>query len=99
MKIPRIIPPKTLVRLSRYDDSTPHWRKQMGREFRIGYYSPRDGSDCIWLVNKSGQYEQTIDRATLLMYFDIVRLSHETNLYGANRGSIGRRRERRTAVV
>jgi len=99
MKIPQVIPPKTLVRLSRYDDATPRWRKLVGREFRIGYYSARDGLDCIWLVNDAGEYEQTTDRSTLLMYFDILRLSHESNFYGNRRSPIRPRRQRRAAVA
>jgi hypothetical protein len=98
MKVPLVIPPKTLVRISRYDDATPHWRKQIGREFRVGYYSAQDGLDCIWLVNERGEYEQTTDRAALLMYFDILQLSHETDLYGSRRPPIGVRRSRRVAV-
>jgi hypothetical protein len=99
MKIPRIIPPKTIVRLSRYDDATPRWRKQIGRNFRVGYYSVQDGKDCIWLVNDAGEYEQSIDRSTLLMYFDILKLSRETDLYGSQRSFLGPKRPRRKAVA
>jgi len=99
MRIPLVIPPKTLVRLSRYDESTPGWRKQIGREFRVGYYSPQDGLDCIWLVNDSGEYEQATDRKRLLMYFDLLRLSHETDLFGEKRAPLGPRKQRRKAVA
>jgi hypothetical protein len=99
MKIPRIIPPKTLVRLSRYDDATPQWRRQIGREFRVGYYSSKDGLDCIWLVNDAGEYEQTIDRKTLLMYFDLLKFAHETDLFGERRAPLGTRKQRRKAVA
>src|SRR3954469_13773757 len=30
MKIPQTIPPKTVVRLSRYDATTPEWRRSIG---------------------------------------------------------------------
>lgn len=43
----------------------------------MGYYNPKDGLDCIWLVNEDGEYEQTADRKFLLKYFDIERLSRE----------------------
>jgi hypothetical protein len=95
MKIPVVIPPKTLVRLSRCDEATPGWRKQIGREFRVGYYSPQDGLDCIGLVNDSGDYEQTTDRRRLLMYFDVLRLSHESDLHGEKRTPLRRRKQRR----
>ncbi|MGA2443183.1 MAG: hypothetical protein ABSH08_19695 [Tepidisphaeraceae bacterium] len=99
MRIPLVIPPKALVRLSRYDEATPGWRKQIGREFRVGYYSPQDGLECIWLVNDSGDYEQTTDRRRLLMYFDLLRLSHETDFFGEKRAPLGRRKQRRKAVA
>jgi hypothetical protein len=99
MKVPDIIPPKTLVRLSRYDSSTPEWRRQIGREFRVGYYSRQDGLDCIWLVNDAGEYEQSADRQTLLMYFDLLKLSQESHLFGAKRAPLGPRYHRRKAVA
>jgi|SRR5260370_1920889 len=68
-KIPKIIPPRSRVRLTRADDRTPNWKKDIGRHFRVGYYSPKDGLDCIWLVNEEGEYEQTTDRKFLLKYF------------------------------
>ena len=99
MKIPRIIPPKTVVRLSRYDEGTPRWRKQIGRLFRVGFYSPNDGLECIWLVNDAGEYEQTVDRKSLLMYFDFLKLSYETDLFGERRSPLGSRKPRRKAVA
>jgi hypothetical protein len=98
MKIPRVIPPETVVRLDRYDDFTPHWKKQIGREFRVGYYSSQDGMECIWLVNDRGEYEQTTDRASLLMYFEILRLSQETGLFGSRRAPLGLRKRRRAVA-
>ena len=57
--IPKIIPPRSRVRLLRADPRTATWKKTIGRQFRIGYYSRKDGLDCIWLVNENGAYEQT----------------------------------------
>ena len=99
MKIPHVIPPKTVVRLSRYDDATRRWRRQIGRIFRVGFYSAGDGLDCIWLVNDEGEYEQTVDRRTLLMYFDLLKLSHETDLFGERRAPIGVRLSPRKATA
>jgi hypothetical protein len=59
--------------LIRADDQTPSWKEDIGRQFRVGYYSPNDGLDCIWLVNENGEYEQTTDRKFLLKYFDVER--------------------------
>ena len=92
-KIPKIIPPRSRVRLIRADRQTPSWEKANGRQFRIGYYSRKDGLDCIWLVNENGTYEQTTDRAFLLKYFDVEQLSQEKNLYGR-----GKRRLRKIHV-
>ena len=83
--LPKVIPPRSRVRLIRADKHTPLWRKDVGRQFRVGYYSRKDGLDCIWLVNESGKYEQTTDRDSLLKYFRIARLSNETNFYGTGK--------------
>jgi len=83
--LPAIIPPRSMFRRVRGDGRTPLWKPQVGRVFRIGYYSRQDGLDCIWLVNEKGKYEQTTDRQFLLRYFEPVRISHETNLFGDNK--------------
>ena len=41
--LPKVIPPRSRVRLVRFDKRTPAWRKDVGREFRVGYYSRKDG--------------------------------------------------------
>ncbi len=91
--IPKIIPPRSRVRLIRADRHTPSWKKAIGRQFRIGYYSRKDGLDCIWLVNENGAYEQTTDRAFLVKYFDVEHLSQEKNFYGR-----GKRRLRKIRI-
>jgi hypothetical protein len=81
-KIPKIIPPRSRVRLLKADAQTPSWKKAVGRQFRVGYYSRKDGLDCIWLVNENGTYEQTTNRAFLLKYFEVEHVSQEKNVYG-----------------
>ena len=76
------IPPTSVVRLAAADRSTPRWREYLGRIFRIGYYSRRDGLDCVWLVNDEGKYEQTTDHDYLFKYFDVIHLAKEKSLYG-----------------
>jgi hypothetical protein len=49
-RIPKVIPPRSRVRLIRADGQTPSWKKDTGRQFRVGYYNPKDGLNCIWLV-------------------------------------------------
>src|SRR3984893_17615693 len=88
-RIPKIIPPRSRVRLIRADDQTPSSKKDIGREFRVGYYSRQDGLDCIWLVNEQGEYEQTTDRDALLHYFTVEKLTDERNYYGANKRKLG----------
>src|SRR5262245_24598952 len=83
--LPAIIPPRSVFRVVRGDKRIPLWNKQVGRVFRIGYYSRQDGLDCIWLVNERGKYERTTDRRFLLGYFQPVRISRETNLFGDNK--------------
>jgi hypothetical protein len=92
-RIPKVIPPRSRVRLILVDDQTPSWKKDIGREFRVGYYSRKDGLDCIWLVNEEGEYEQTTDRKFLLKYFDVEHWSREKNFFGR-----GRRRLRRIRI-
>ena len=88
--IPKVIPPRSKVRLVKADRKTPSWRKHIGRQFRVGYYNRKDGLDCIWLVNESGEYEQTTDRNFLLKYFEIERISDEKNYYGQKKPRLGR---------
>lgn len=75
MKIMRPIPPLSIVKLVRADAQTPNWKSQIGRTFRIGYFSRQDGTDCVWLVNNAGQYEQTVDQSGINDYFE----AHPTN--------------------
>ncbi len=88
--LPKVIPPRSRVRLVQFDKRTPAWRKDVGREFRVGYYSRKDGLGCIWLVNEDGKYEQTTDREFLLKYFDVERLSEERNFYGQGKRRLGK---------
>ena len=81
-KLPAIIPPRSVFRLARSDGRTPGWKADVGRSFRIGYYSRQDGLDVVWLVNEQGKYEQTTNRDFLLKYFEPIEISNETNLYG-----------------
>jgi hypothetical protein len=87
--IPKVIPPKSIVRLVRADSKTPEFANHIGERFRVGYYSRQDGLNCIWLVDKSGNYVQTIDRVTLLNYFELDEISDEQDYYGVDRPPIG----------
>ena len=89
MALPPIIPPRSKFRLVRSDKDCPMWRNHIGRVFRIGYYSEQDGTDCIWLVNEKGEYEQTTDREYLLRYFEPMAISSETDIYGDSKVSLG----------
>src|SRR5437016_12061397 len=88
-RIPRIIPPRSRVRLVRADRTTREWQSEIGRQFRVGYYSRRDGLDCIWLVNEKGEYEQTTDRDGILRYFAIEKLADERDYYGVHKRTLG----------
>ncbi len=79
----RPIPPRSIVKLK----SSPSkvWRKNIRRHFRVGYYSRKDGLDCIWLVDEKRKYEHTIDHDFLHKYFEIETVSKERSLYGRNR--------------
>ncbi len=85
MVLPKVIPPRSVFRLARSDDKTPEWKADVGRVFRIGYYSREDGTDVVWLVNEEGKYEQTTDREFLTKYFQAVEISDEADLYGSDK--------------
>ncbi|MGB7157880.1 MAG: hypothetical protein WBD40_07425 [Tepidisphaeraceae bacterium] len=90
-----MVPPRTVVILTSIDaESTPDWKDDRGRIFRIGYYNRNDSLDCIWLVNDDGVYEQTTDRASLLKHFVILKLSNERDLYGKDRPPLKPRRRK-----
>ena len=77
------IPPCSIVRAN--TSPSKRWRENVGRRFRIGYYSWMDGLDCIWLVDDYGKYEQTVDHDFLMKHFEIESVSKERSLYGRNR--------------
>jgi hypothetical protein len=88
MRKPIPIPPQSVVRLSSADRHSPLWKNQIGRVFRIGYYSPNDGLDCVWLVNDDGKYEQATDHEFLYRYFDVIHIAPDKNWYGRRRSQI-----------
>ena len=82
------IPPLSVVQFVWGDKRNPSVRKDLGRVFRIGCYSPQDGLDCIWLVNNHGKYEQTVDHEYLYKYFDVIQFVDHENWYGRRRPQI-----------
>jgi hypothetical protein len=85
MKIPKIIPPRSLLRLSKSDASAPADRMKVGQQYRVGYYSPADGLRVIWLVDDRGKYFGTIDRQDLIKRYEVEQFSNETDYYGDHR--------------
>jgi hypothetical protein len=86
--LPDVVPPRSVFRLIRSDAKTPNWKEDIGREFRIGYYGRQDGLDVIWLVDDRGKYEQSTDREFLVKYFELVKLSNETDLFGTRKSRL-----------
>ena len=78
-----VIPPRSVVKL------LADWGEDRGRIFRIGYYGKQDGLDCVWLVNEAGEYEQATDQQSILDDFELLILSDEADLYGAERDRLG----------
>jgi len=79
----KVIPPGSVVKL------LSQWGDEQGRIFRISYYNPNDGLNCVWLVNEKGEYEQTTDRKSINEDFEILKLSTETDMHGFNREILG----------
>ena len=77
------IPPCSIVAVK--DVPRSPWAKKIGRVFRIGYYSRTDRLDCIWLVDETGQYRETLDHDYLNKFFEIRSISKERSLYGRGR--------------
>jgi hypothetical protein len=77
------IPPCSIVAVK--DIPRSPWAKKIGRLFRIGYYSRMDGLDCIWLIDETGQYRETLDHDYLYKFFEIRSISKERSLYGRGR--------------
>lgn len=87
--IPYVIPPRSLVELVRADENTPRWQERIGKFYRIGYYSPQDGLDTIWLVDEDGNYCETTDHDYLSKYFRIVKLCKTKNYFGTHCKPLG----------
>jgi len=80
-----IIPPLSIVQITRVTADEPDWKQHLGRIYRIGYYRPTDGLDCVWLVDDTGIYCETVDQEMISTHFRILYLSDETDLFGINR--------------
>ncbi|KIE42207.1 hypothetical protein [Geobacter anodireducens] len=83
-ELPEIIPPKTIVRLFKYDENTPDWKDDVDNIYCVGYYSRQDGLETLWLVDMKGDYCQTTDKDFLLKYFEILTIGDVEDYYGEN---------------
>lgn len=83
------IRPLSVVRLCRLWPHARKWGHEIGQSFRVGYYSRKDGLDCVWLVDGQGKYDWTVDHTFLRKHFELIAPSRETSFFGANRPLIG----------
>ena len=88
-----IIPPLSVVQVIKVTKDEPAWSGYEGRVFRIGYYRPRDGLDCVWLVTDGGEYRETVDQEMIRTHFKVLYLSDEADFFGSERPKIGHREE------
>ena len=84
---PTPIPPCTVLRVK--GSPSKKWKGNIGKRYRVGYYSWMDGLGCIWLVNDDGKYQETVDHEFLHKFFEIELLSKERSRYGKNRPPLG----------
>jgi hypothetical protein len=85
----RPLPPKSIVKLIKL---WPHARKrgyEIGQSWRIGYYTPKDGLDVVWLVDANGDYSETADHDWLEKYFEVSFMSNERSFFGLKRTPLG----------
>ncbi len=87
--LPRVISPRSVVKVVKVTSEEPDWVGYEGRVFRIGYYRRSDGLDCVWLVDEDGDYSETIDQGMIETHFEVLQLSDESDLFGVNRPVIG----------
>jgi len=80
-----VIPPLSVVKVTKVIDSQRDSTGQEGREFRVGYYRKRDGLDWVWLVDDQGNYCETVNQEMIKTHFEVISLSTETELFGVNR--------------
>ena len=83
------LPPRTVLRLAKLWPYARQKGHEIGEIRRVGYYSPQDGLDCIWLVDENGAYNWTADHAWVYDKFEIVRLSTETDMFGKTKRRLG----------
>jgi hypothetical protein len=81
------IPSCSIVRIR--ESRSKFAKEDVGRRFRVDYYSWLDGLDCIWLVDEQGKYERTVNHDFLNKNFEIQFVSPERSLYGKNRPQFG----------
>jgi hypothetical protein len=83
------LPPRSVLRLRKL---WPYARKkghEIGEIRRVGYYSPQDGLDCIWLVDDAGAYNWTADHEWVCDKFEVVTVSGETDMFGKTKRGLG----------
>lgn len=88
-----VIPPLSDVKVVRISPSYAAPKEEMGRIYRIGYYSRQDGLDRVWLVDDDGDYFGTVDQASIVSNFDVVYRSEEKDLFGSAREPIPSRKQ------
>lgn len=85
----KIIPPLSVVQITKVTSEEPAWKGRAGRLYRIGYYRKKDGLDCVWLVDEQGDYGGAVDQEMIRTHFKVVSVSDETDLFGVDRPEMG----------
>lgn len=85
MTLPRPIPPRSVIKLTRLWLHARNQGHKIGEIFRIGYYSQQDGLNCVWMVDHSGDYCMTAEHDWITEHFEIISISDEEDLFGMDR--------------
>ena len=84
--------PGTVLRLIKL---WPYARKQgheIGELWRVGYYSPQDGVDVVWLVDDNGAYKWSVDNEFVAQKFYVVTPSDNPDVFGEAGPALGKRK-------
>jgi hypothetical protein len=78
----KVVAPGSIVKQVGFNSKKEIWREEVGATFTVGYYSPCDGLNQVWLAEKKGKFVKAIEQSDIGRYFKIVRAGKAANYCG-----------------